>query len=218
MKSRSAYPLRLPRSIKAEVERRAEADGTSVNQFVATAVAEKLAAMSTAEFFSERRDRADFAAFDRLMRRTGGERPAPDDTIADHSPAFIGIKEYIEMKNGMHRRQEFYQPVMIKVLLENNGTVSAATIAATFHRHDSTRDLKYYEDLLTTRRRARGTVGYVLEKNGQVEWVDSGYRLRHNVGELTREERDELIRLLDEEIATRKSSYRGDLARQTERP
>jgi hypothetical protein len=45
-------------------------------------VAEKLAAMGTAEFFAERRARADFKAFDRLMRRKGGEPPGPDDTIA----------------------------------------------------------------------------------------------------------------------------------------
>ena len=77
----STYPLRLPRSVKAEVERRAKSEGISVNQFVATAVAEKLAAMNTAEFFAERRERADFAAFDRLMARTGGEPPQPDDTI-----------------------------------------------------------------------------------------------------------------------------------------
>jgi hypothetical protein len=38
--------------------------------------------MGTAEFFAERRARADFTAFDRLMRRKGGEPPAPDDTIA----------------------------------------------------------------------------------------------------------------------------------------
>jgi hypothetical protein len=82
MKSPSTYPLRLPRSVKAEVERRAKQDGVSINQFVATAVAEKLAAMSTAEFFAERRERADFPAFDRLMRRKGGEPPRPDDSIA----------------------------------------------------------------------------------------------------------------------------------------
>ena len=79
--SQSTYPLRLPRSVKAEVERRAKADGISVNQFVATAVAEKLAAMNTAAFFAERRERADFAAFDRLMRRKRGEAPRPEDTI-----------------------------------------------------------------------------------------------------------------------------------------
>jgi len=81
MKEHSTYPLRLPRSVKAEIERRAKTEGTSVNQFVATAVAEKLAAMNTAEFFAERRDRADFEAFDRLLNRAGGVAPAPEDTI-----------------------------------------------------------------------------------------------------------------------------------------
>jgi hypothetical protein len=80
-KSRSTYPLRLPTSVKAEVTRRAKAEGTSFNQFVATAVSENLAAMNTAAFFAERRYRADFAAFDEIMRRKGGEPPAPDDQI-----------------------------------------------------------------------------------------------------------------------------------------
>ncbi|MER2624168.1 MAG: toxin-antitoxin system HicB family antitoxin [Accumulibacter sp.] len=59
----------------------AKAEGTSINQFVATAVAEKLAAMNTATFFAERRTRADFDAFDRIMQRQGGEPPQPDDLI-----------------------------------------------------------------------------------------------------------------------------------------
>lgn len=79
--SQSTYPLRLPTSVKAEVARRAKADGTSFNQFVATAVAEKLAAMNTAAFFAERRERADFEAFDRLMSRQGGEPPPPGDEV-----------------------------------------------------------------------------------------------------------------------------------------
>ena len=79
--TQSTYPLRLPTSIKAEVVRRAKAEGTSFNQFVATAVAEKLAAMNTATFFAEWRERADFKAFDRLMRRKGGEPPQSDDVI-----------------------------------------------------------------------------------------------------------------------------------------
>jgi hypothetical protein len=37
--------------------------------------------MNTAEFFADRRKRADFDAFDRLMRRKDGEAPQPDDTI-----------------------------------------------------------------------------------------------------------------------------------------
>ena len=82
MKTKSSvYPLRLPQSVKTEVEHRAKADGTSVNQFVATAVAEKLAVMRTAVYFAERRERADFTAFDRLMARDGGARPGADDTV-----------------------------------------------------------------------------------------------------------------------------------------
>jgi hypothetical protein len=77
----STYPLRLPHSVKAEVERLAKADGISINQFVATAVAEKLAVMETATFFAARREQADFASFDRIMSRKGGEPPTPDDTI-----------------------------------------------------------------------------------------------------------------------------------------
>jgi hypothetical protein len=38
--------------------------------------------MQTATYFAERRARADFAAFDRLMRRKSGEPPGPDDTVA----------------------------------------------------------------------------------------------------------------------------------------
>ena len=75
----TTYPLRLPASVKAEAERLAAAEGTSLNQFVATAVAEKLAALRTADFFAERRARADWAAFDRLMARQGGEAPQPGD-------------------------------------------------------------------------------------------------------------------------------------------
>ena len=79
--SQSTYPLRLPASVKAEVTRRAKADGTSFNQFVAMAVAEKLAAMNTAAFFAERRERADSQAFDRILSRPGGEPPGPDDLL-----------------------------------------------------------------------------------------------------------------------------------------
>ena len=75
----TTYPLRLPVSIKAEAERLAAAEGTSLNQFVASAVAEKVATLRTADFFAERRARADWAAFDRILSRTGGEPPRDGD-------------------------------------------------------------------------------------------------------------------------------------------
>lgn len=77
----STFPLWLPSSIKAEVERRAREDGIGINQFIATAAAEKLSAMNTADFFAERRARADFDAFDRIMNREGGQPPAQGDQM-----------------------------------------------------------------------------------------------------------------------------------------
>ena len=82
----STYPLRLPVSIKAEAERLAASEGTSLNQFVASAVAEKVAALRTASYFVERRGRADWPAFNRLMARDGGEPPQPGDEMPDDFP------------------------------------------------------------------------------------------------------------------------------------
>lgn len=81
MRELATYPLRLPRSLKAAVEKASKRDGTSINQFVTTAVAEKLAAIQTAEFFSERRKRADLEAFDRIMSRQGGQPPGAGDEV-----------------------------------------------------------------------------------------------------------------------------------------
>ena len=79
MKNVATYPLRLPRFLKEAVARIAKEEGTSINQFVVVAVAEKLAALETLSFFEQRRQQADFAAFDRLMRRKGGQPPRLDD-------------------------------------------------------------------------------------------------------------------------------------------
>ena len=81
MTEKSTYPLRLPRSLKEAVERMSKEDGTSINQFVATAVAEKVSALQTARFFQDRRARADFKAFDRIMKRRGGKPPRTGDEI-----------------------------------------------------------------------------------------------------------------------------------------
>jgi hypothetical protein len=73
MKESQTYPLRLPRSLKEAVKRLSREDRTSINQFVATAVAEKVSALQTARYFADRKARADFNAFDKIMRRRGGK-------------------------------------------------------------------------------------------------------------------------------------------------
>ncbi len=81
MKQITTYPLRPPRSLKEAVTRVAKEEGTSINQSVVVAVAEKLAALATATFFEERRQRADLDAFDRIMSREGGEPPGSGDEL-----------------------------------------------------------------------------------------------------------------------------------------
>jgi hypothetical protein len=90
MTTLTTYPLRLPRSVKAAAEELSKADGTSLNQFVATAVAEKIAVMKTAAFFEERASRArasvgrgESSALLTALSRTGGDPPRE----GDESPA-----------------------------------------------------------------------------------------------------------------------------------
>jgi hypothetical protein len=80
----TTFSLRLPLSLKAAVEKFAAADGTSMNQFLVMAAAEKLTAMQTAEaFFAERKGRGDKEAAIRFLTRAGGEPPRPDDAMPD---------------------------------------------------------------------------------------------------------------------------------------
>jgi predicted DNA-binding protein len=81
MSATKTYPLRLPRSLKETVEQLSREDGTSINQFVTTAVAEKVSALRTAHFFADRKARADFKAFDKIMRRGSGKPPREGDEM-----------------------------------------------------------------------------------------------------------------------------------------
>ncbi|MGD9880710.1 MAG: toxin-antitoxin system HicB family antitoxin [Reyranella sp.] len=57
--SKATYPLKLPVSIKNAAARLAKEDGVSLNQWIASAVAEKVGAVETAaEFFKRRAGKA----------------------------------------------------------------------------------------------------------------------------------------------------------------
>jgi len=79
MSETSTYPLRLPKSLKEEVVKMAKRDGTSLNQFISMAVAEKVSALETEEFFRERAKRADLKMFEDILYRQGGEVPREGD-------------------------------------------------------------------------------------------------------------------------------------------
>jgi Zn-dependent oligopeptidase len=83
MANTSNYALRLLASLKAEAEKVAAEEGTTLNQFINVAVAEKLAALRTTRYFRERVARADLEAFDRLLASAREEPPCPGDEVVE---------------------------------------------------------------------------------------------------------------------------------------
>ena len=81
MATMSNYTLRLLASLKAEAEKVAEEEGTTLNQFINVAVAEKLAALRTSRYFQERAARADIETFDHFLKTSGDEPPRRGDEI-----------------------------------------------------------------------------------------------------------------------------------------
>jgi hypothetical protein len=70
--TQSNYALRLPLSLKAGAEQVAREDGTTLNQFIVSAVAEKLSAMKTADYFIQRAQRGDMTAALAFLGRNAG--------------------------------------------------------------------------------------------------------------------------------------------------
>jgi len=79
--TKANYALRLQASLKSEAERVAKAEGTTLNQFINVAVAEKLSALRTADHFRERVARADIGKALDLLDRGGDEPPREGDEI-----------------------------------------------------------------------------------------------------------------------------------------
>ena len=70
--ARWKYPLRLPISLKETAMRLAKDDGVSLNQWITSAVAQKIGAVETADEF--------------LKRRAVGARPGDLTRYPDESP------------------------------------------------------------------------------------------------------------------------------------
>ncbi|MCL4819886.1 MAG: pilus assembly protein HicB [Vicinamibacteria bacterium] len=78
--SKAAYPLKLPVSVKTAAARLAKADGVSLNQFIAVAVAEKVGVLETAEeFLGRRAGKAKPRDLLKFLRNAKSEEPAEAD-------------------------------------------------------------------------------------------------------------------------------------------
>jgi len=80
--SKAIYPLKLPLSIKKAAQRLAKEDGESLNQWIATAVAEKIGVVETAaEFFTKPRGKASGAELIKFVRNAPDVEPEAEDGI-----------------------------------------------------------------------------------------------------------------------------------------
>jgi hypothetical protein len=85
MMSKATYPLKLPASIKEAAARLAKADGVSLNQWIAAAVAQKVGAVETAaEFLSWRAEGATGEGFSVILDKVSASAPEPGDELPAH--------------------------------------------------------------------------------------------------------------------------------------
>ncbi len=89
--SRATYPLKLPVSIKTAAARLAREDGVSLNQWIASAVAQKVGVVETAaEFFKARAKGRSGESLESMLDKVP-DRPAdPGDELPDGwEPAMV---------------------------------------------------------------------------------------------------------------------------------
>jgi hypothetical protein len=76
------FPLRLRPSLMEEARKAAESEGVALNQLINVAVAEKVSALRTEEYFQERIRRANRSETLRILDRAGkGNPPREGDEI-----------------------------------------------------------------------------------------------------------------------------------------
>jgi hypothetical protein len=79
---KSNFALRLQPSLLAEARKLAESEGVALNQLINVAVAEKLSALRTQDYFAERAARADMDKALAILERAGvGNPPMAGDEL-----------------------------------------------------------------------------------------------------------------------------------------
>ena len=77
----STLSLRLPDSLHKRVRDLAEQEGISINQFISTAVAEKMAALMTLDYLEERAKRGSREKFLAVLAKVPEAAPDPGDEL-----------------------------------------------------------------------------------------------------------------------------------------
>ena len=80
---KSNFALRLQPSLMEEARKIAKAEGVAVNQLINVAVAEKVSALRTEEYFAERAAKGDVKKALQVLKRAGrGNQPIAGDELS----------------------------------------------------------------------------------------------------------------------------------------
>lgn len=76
-----ALSLRLPESIHRHIREIAKNEGVSINQFISSAISEKISAIMTEEYLQERADRAKIEDMKSVLKKVPKRKPLIGDEI-----------------------------------------------------------------------------------------------------------------------------------------
>lgn len=77
----STLSLRLPHSLHRQIRDLAKREGMSINQFLASAAAEKMAAVMTEEYLDERARRGNRGRFSAVLDKVPSKPPVGGDEL-----------------------------------------------------------------------------------------------------------------------------------------
>ncbi|GBD96403.1 MAG TPA: toxin-antitoxin system HicB family antitoxin [Nitrospirae bacterium] len=77
----SALSLRLPDSIHRHIKEIAQKEGVSINQFISSAVSEKISALLTEDYLKSRAKRARKKDFKNILDKVPDREPLPGDEL-----------------------------------------------------------------------------------------------------------------------------------------
>ena len=77
----STLSLRIPKSLHDQIRQLAKQEGISINQFVASAAAEKMSALLTEEYIEARAKRASLKKFQKVLKKVPNSEPEEYDRI-----------------------------------------------------------------------------------------------------------------------------------------
>ena len=77
----STISLRLPNSLHKHVRELAKKENISINQLIATALAEKMSALMTDEYLQERAQRGSRQKFERALAKVREAEPMEEDKL-----------------------------------------------------------------------------------------------------------------------------------------